>query len=409
MRQIEIYYDVDNDVLRDEDGNQINSQLYPFVYFEEQALAQVQLRNGDCTDYTKLTGTYSISATIDNDFDAEDDALCKTLNANINVSGDWKSGGDADITLGQISIQIDADNTNYETKIGSKKTLNAFLEIQLRDSGDDSLTNVFEFNYECRNLRDQTGTVPPSPENDYYKKTEVDSLVDGRVAIAGDTMTGDLLLNGAKLGVDNLTPGSYFNGGNNIVAGSGSLNAGVTIASGTANTGYLLFADGTTTSQAYEGIVEYNHANNYMALWANHVEALRIESNGTLVVKTANYETLVTADDDIPNWKKVKGTDVAWTTATKTLALSEDGSEINANSASAMDLTIPTNASVAFDVGAKIVIYMIGAGVVTITGDTGVTVKGVSAGTGDMAQYEAVCLKKIDTNEWLAIGNITIA
>ena len=204
MRQIEIYYDVDNDILRDEDGNQINSQLYPFIYFEENAIAQVQLQNADGTDYTKLSGTYSVSATIDNDFDADDDALCKTLNANINVAGDWKSGGNANIANGEISIRLDADNTNYETKIGSSKKLNAFLEIQVRDSGDDSLTAVFEFPYECRNLRDQTGTVPPSPTSNYYTKTEADAIVDGRVEKTGDTMSGNLDMTTADILTDDI-------------------------------------------------------------------------------------------------------------------------------------------------------------------------------------------------------------
>lgn len=51
------------------------------------------------------------------------------------------------------------------------------------------------------------------------------------------------------------------------------------------------------------------------------------------------------------------------------------------NNASSNVVTIPTNASVAFPIGATIIVDQIGAGSTTITGDTGVTVNGVSAGS----------------------------
>ena len=70
-------------------------------------------------------------------------------------------------------------------------------------------------------------------------------------------------------------------------------------------------------------------------------------------------------------------------------------------------VTIPTNASVAFDVGTVINIIGIGAGTYTIEGDTGVTLNGVSGGSGDLQnQYQGVALTKTATNTWIASGDI---
>ena len=49
----------------------------------------------------------------------------------------------------------------------------------------------------------------------------------------------------------------------------------------------------------------YFSATNEMSVATAGAQRLKFEANGTLVVTTANYETLVTADDDIPNKKWV--------------------------------------------------------------------------------------------------------
>jgi hypothetical protein len=105
---------------------------------------------------------------------------------------------------------------------------------------------------------------------------------------------------------------------------------------------------------------------------------------------------------------KVSGSVNAQTGTTYTLILGDAFKQITMSNNSANTLTIPTNASVAFSTGDRIDVWMLGAGVTTITGDTGVTVNGVSAGSGDLAQYGACSLLKIDTNTWLA-GGITVA
>lgn len=97
----------------------------------------------------------------------------------------------------------------------------------------------------------------------------------------------------------------------------------------------------------------------------------------------------------------------AQTGTTYTLALSDRGQVVTMDNASANTLTIPTNASVAFDTGTVINIIQKGAGVTTVTGDTGVTVNGVSAGSGTInSQYDGVSILKVASDTWIASGGI---
>jgi len=131
------------------------------------------------------------------------------------------------------------------------------------------------------------------------------------------------------------------------------------------------------------------------------------QSGRTISVGTGGVDTTQLADDGVTP-AKVSGSVNAQTGTTYTLVLGDAFKTVTMSNASANILTVPANASVAFSVGDRVDIFMYGAGVTSITGDTGVTINGVSAGSGDLAQYGAASLLKIATNEWLAVG-ITVA
>lgn len=96
---------------------------------------------------------------------------------------------------------------------------------------------------------------------------------------------------------------------------------------------------------------------------------------------------------------------VAVSGTTKTLALSDKNTIQECSNASAQTITVPANAAVAFDVGTVIIFEQHGAGQVTIDGDTGVTVNGVSGGSVAIdAQYRSAMIRKTATNTWIAIG-----
>lgn len=76
-------------------------------------------------------------------------------------------------------------------------------------------------------------------------------------------------------------------------------------------------------------------------------------------------------------------------------------------SGSANTVTIPTNATQAFPIGTCISVVQDGAGVTTISAASGVTLNGVSAGSGAINnRYQGVSLLKTGTNTWVASGDI---
>lgn len=91
-----------------------------------------------------------------------------------------------------------------------------------------------------------------------------------------------------------------------------------------------------------------------------------------------------------------------------TLALADATKGVLMNNASANTLTIPANSAVAFPVGTVVAVVQKGAGVTTITAAAGVTLNGVTAGSGAMQTRwrGAVSLWKTGTDAWIANGAV---
>jgi hypothetical protein len=95
----------------------------------------------------------------------------------------------------------------------------------------------------------------------------------------------------------------------------------------------------------------------------------------------------------------------AQTGTSYTLALVDAGKLVTLSNAAAIALTVPTNASVAFPVGTIVDIAQIGAGSVTIAGDTGVTLNS-RLGPDMGGQYAVATLVKTATDTWLLAGDL---
>ena len=63
---------------------------------------------------------------------------------------------------------------------------------------------------------------------------------------------------------------------------------GITIRSGTANSGSIYFADGTSGTSQYSGYMYYNHSSNHFGIATNATERMRIDSSGNLLVGTTD-------------------------------------------------------------------------------------------------------------------------
>jgi len=93
-------------------------------------------------------------------------------------------------------------------------------------------------------------------------------------------------------------------------------------------------------------------------------------------------------------------------TASYTLVLGDADKLVEINNASANNLTVPLNSSVAFATGTQILLAQYGAGQTTIVATSGVTIRSNGAKLKLNAQYSGATLIKIDTNEWYLFGDI---
>lgn len=173
-RTIVLYYDVNEDVLRDSDGNALNSNQYPFIYYKERPMVHLLLvTDSALTPYTALSDGDDASVVIDADYNDVTDPYCDTDDALINVVGEWKSGGDADKSAGEFSIPLDADNSAFDDAVGASYQIKTTqLELQIWDSSD--LQAVFWIPFFIKNLMDRGG-VSPEPAGSYYNRTESDA------------------------------------------------------------------------------------------------------------------------------------------------------------------------------------------------------------------------------------------
>jgi hypothetical protein len=93
-------------------------------------------------------------------------------------------------------------------------------------------------------------------------------------------------------------------------------------------------------------------------------------------------------------------------TASYTLVLADSSDLVEISNASANNLTVPLNSSVAFPVGTQINILQTGAGQTTIVATGGVTING-TPGLKLRAQWSAATLIKRATDTWVAVGDLS--
>jgi hypothetical protein len=93
------------------------------------------------------------------------------------------------------------------------------------------------------------------------------------------------------------------------------------------------------------------------------------------------------------------------TGTTYTLVASDAGDLVTLTNASAITLTVPTNATVPFAIGTQITITQSGAGKVTVAGAVGVTVNVADSYLSLRTQWSAGTLIKTGTNSWILIGD----
>ncbi len=147
------------------------------------------------------------------------------------------------------------------------------------------------------------------------------------------------------------------------------------------------------------GLIRLNNAE--VIAWRNAGNSadytLTVDSTDQLVTTTG-----VTASGQVTDHQNIN----AQTGTTYTLVIGDDGKIITLSNASAITLTVPTNASVAFPIGTRIDLIQKGAGQVTVAAAGGVTIN-ATPGLKARAQYSAATLIKEATNTWYLVGDLS--
>ena len=140
---------------------------------------------------------------------------------------------------------------------------------------------------------------------------------------------------------------------------------------------------------------------------------ISVEADAVLPSQTGNDGKYLQTNGTIASWEvldldskadKLLSTNAQ--TASYTLVLSDADKMVEMNVASANDLTVPLNSSVAYPVGTQINILQTGAGQTTIVATGGVTIN-ATPGLKLRTQWSSVTLIKRATDTWVAIGDLT--
>ena len=133
--------------------------------------------------------------------------------------------------------------------------------------------------------------------------------------------------------------------------------------------------------------------------------AVAAEVNGNFTAVKSLLDTVeTTANSNTTNKVDKALTLNAQTGTTYTIVIGDNAKVVTLSNASAITLTIPTNAVAAFSIGSQVNLVQLGAGQVTVGGG-GVTIRSQGSKLKLNGQYSAATLLKIGTDEWVLIGN----
>jgi hypothetical protein len=127
-------------------------------------------------------------------------------------------------------------------------------------------------------LPDATATIATTTDVD----ARLPSITDGGNATA---ITID---SSENVGIKQTSPSSFSTLGNDnghLVIGDGAGTSGVTLYSGSGgNYGHIAFADATTGTASYDGLIQYHHGDASMRLYTNGGNNLQIDSSGRVTM-----------------------------------------------------------------------------------------------------------------------------
>jgi hypothetical protein len=97
-----------------------------------------------------------------------------------------------------------------------------------------------------------------------------------------------------RVGIGTSSPSSFYSTANNLVVSSSSSTTGITIHS--TGDSSIYFADGTSGSEPYRGILQYSHASDALRFYTAAAEKMSIDSSGNVKINNLSSSSDVQTD-----------------------------------------------------------------------------------------------------------------
>ena len=175
----------------------------------------------------------------------------------------------------------------------------------------------------------------------------------------------------------------------------------------------MVFASATARTTALSGVLAEG-----MVSYLQDTNALEVYDGSAWVASAAGDITNVSVTSPITGGGASGSVTIGWDvavgnqanesaqTASYTLVAGDAGKLVTMNNASANNLTVPPNSSVAFATGTRIDIIQYGTGQTTVVAGSGVTIRSSGSKLKLTGQYSGASLWKKGTDEWILIGDI---
>jgi hypothetical protein len=244
------------------------------------------------------------------------------------------------------------------------------------------------------------------------RNTDTGEMEFGNAASSFSDLTG-VLANNDFAAVMVPTSGAWTLNANTTIIGSNTnitskhilikANVAFTQANTDFKGGKVLF----TANVTYSGtnVIFNNGVTFYDAI--TQVAGVTATFNGTLAANVVTAAGTMTGESTFVAKAGAPINTIGLGSNTYTLVLTDNGKYLRGANTGGMTVTIPTNASIAYPTGAEIILIKTGGNNEINFSNVGVTINSEGGKRTIQHQYKAATLKKVGTNEWDLIGNLS--